>query len=107
MISFDGRTMRLRATYPTAVKKAVLVHEMGHRIAFTLSRSPELDDHRLLFLFLYDVWTDLYGRDFANRMVRIERKARAPYDYDAAWTWALGMSRAERQARLRALQAAS
>jgi hypothetical protein len=59
-------------------------------------------DHRLL-LFLYDVWTDLYGKDFAHRMVAIERRIPDRYNYDAAWTWALAM-REERQARIRALR---
>ena len=104
MTSFDGRTIRLRASSRPAYMKATLVHELGHRLAMTLPRPPELDDHRLLYLFLYDVWTDLYGRDFADRMVAIERRIRAPYDYDAAWAWALSMTREERQARLRALR---
>ncbi len=105
MISFDGRTIRLRASSRPAYMKATLVHELGHRLAMTLPRSPELDDHRLLYLFLYDVWTDLYGQDFADRMVAIERRIGAHYDYDAAWTWALAMTREERQARLRDLHA--
>ncbi len=103
MISFDGRTIRLRASTRPAYMRATLAHEIGHRLALTLPRTPEMDDHRLLYLFLYDVWTDLYGRDFADRMVAIERRIRAPYDYDAAWRWALSMTRAERQARLRDL----
>lgn len=104
MISFDGRIIRLRASTRPAYMKATLVHEIGHRLALTMPRSPEMDDHRLLYLFLYDVWTDLYGQDFADRMVAIERRIRAPYDYDAAWTWALAMTREERQARLRDLR---
>ena len=103
MAAYDGRTIRLRAGYSPAYKKATLVHELGHRLSFLLPRDPELDDHRLLYLFLYDVWTDLYGRDFADRMVAIERRIPGRYDYDAAWTWALAMTREERRARLRAL----
>ena len=105
MTSFDGRSIRLRASYSPAYKRATLVHELGHRLAFALPRSAELDDHRLLYLFLYDVWTDLYGPDFADRMVRIERRIPGDYDYDAAWSWALAMTREERQARLAALRA--
>ena len=105
MTSYDGRTIRLRAGYSPLYKKATLVHELGHRLALALPRSPGLDDHRLLYLFLYDVWTDLYGRDFADRMVRIERRIPGPGDYDAAWSWALAMTREERQARLRAMVA--
>lgn len=103
MTSYDGRTIRLRAGYSTLYKRATLVHELGHRLALTLHGTVGLDDHRLLYLFLYDVWTDLYGRDFADRMVRIERRIPGPGDYDAAWSWALGMSRDQRQARLRSL----
>ncbi|MDQ8754933.1 hypothetical protein RCO27_01710 [Sphingosinicella sp. LHD-64] len=103
MTSYDGQTIRLRAGYSPAYKKATLVHELGHRLALTLPREAGLDDHRLLYLFLYDVWTDLYGQDYADRMVAVERRMRRLYDYDAAWTWALSMTREERQARLRAL----
>jgi hypothetical protein len=105
MSSYDGRTIRLRAGYSPAYKKATLVHEMGHRLALAFQRAGGLDDHRLLYLFLYDAWTDLEGRDFADRMVAIERRIPGGYDYDAAWTWALSMTREQRQARLAALRA--
>ena len=105
MTAYDGRTIYLRAGYSPLYKRATLVHELGHRLSFLFRRTPELDDHRLLYLFLYDAWTDLYGRDFADRMVAIERRIPGGYDYDAAWTWALAMTREERRARLRALRA--
>ena len=105
MTSYDGRTIRLRAGYSPLYKKATMVHELGHLIALALRRPAGLDDHRLLYLFLYDVWTDLYGPEFADRMVRIERRIPGPVDYDAAWTWALAMTREERRERLRALVA--
>jgi hypothetical protein len=104
MTSYDGRLIRLRASYSPDYKKATLVHELGHRLAMTLPRRAGLDDHRLLYLFLYDVWTDLYGRDFADRMVSIERRIPGGYDYDSAWTWAMSQTREERQERLRALR---
>jgi hypothetical protein len=103
MIAFDGSSMRLRASHGPEYKKAVLVHELGHRLALTIPRRRDLDDHRLLYLFLYDVWSDLYGLDFADRMVAAERRSTARYDYDSAWTWALSMSRSERQTRLKAI----
>ena len=104
MMSYDGRSLRLRASYSPDYKRATLVHELGHRLAFLLPRSGGLDDHRLLYLFLYDAWTDLYGRDFAGRMAAIERRIPGTYDYDSAWAWALSMTRAERQARLAELR---
>lgn len=103
MTAFDGRSMRLRAAYTPTYKKSTLVHEMGHRLSFMLPRTPELDDHRLLYLFLYDAWTDLYGQAFADRMARIERRIGPAYA--EAWDWALAMTREERQGRLAALRA--
>ena len=105
MTSLDGRSIRLRAGYSPLYKRATLVHEMGHRLALELPRSGGLDEHRLLYLFLYDVWTDLYGPAFADRMVSIERRIPGGYDYDAAWSWALAMTREQRQARLAELRA--
>jgi hypothetical protein len=104
MASFDGRLIRLRASYSPAYKKATLVHELGHRLALGLRREPGLDDHRLLYLFLHDVWSELYGPAFADRMVEIERRIPGPYDYDAAWSWALKQSAEERRARLGAMR---
>ena len=102
MAAYDGRTIRLRAGYSPAYKKATLVHELGHRLALAFPRAAGLDDHRLLYLFLYDAWTDLYGQGFADRMVAIERRIGPAYE--AAWSWALAMSREQRQARLRVLR---
>ena len=58
MTAYDGRTIRMRAGYRPGVWRATFVHELGHRLALTLSRTVELDDHRLLYLFLYDTLTD-------------------------------------------------
>ena len=100
--SFSGRgslPMRLRASYPFEIKKGTLVHEMGHRMNGQLRRRPrELDEHRLLFLYLYDLWTQLYGKEFADREVAFERTLKGLYDYDAAWTWALAMTPQQRAA---------
>ena len=101
MTAYHGREMRLRASYSPAYKRATLVHEMGHLLALGIPRRAGVDDHRLLYLFLYDVWSDLYGRDFADRMVRIERRIGG--NYAAAWDWTLAMTREERRARLRGL----
>jgi hypothetical protein len=104
MTAFDGRTIRLRASYSPAYKKATLVHELGHSLAAQLRPTAGIDDHHLLYLFLYDAWSDLEGRDFADRMVAIERRIPGGYDYNAAWSWALAMTREQRQRRLQALR---
>jgi hypothetical protein len=95
-----GEPMRLRASYPASVKKGTLVHEFGHRMNSQLKKRPrDLDEHRLLFLYLYDLWENLYGKEFADKEVAWERTLRGVYDYDAAWNWALAMTRDERSAR--------
>ncbi len=104
MTSLDGRTIRLRAGYPINVWRATMTHELGHRLAIMLGRSAGIDDHRALYLFYYDALIELYGAEFADRVVSMERGIPGAYDYDAAWTWALAMTREERQARLRALR---
>lgn len=105
MTALDGRTIRFRAGYSRDFAKATLAHELGHRLALSLPRTSEMDDHRVLYLFLYDAWSELYGREFADRMVEIERGFHSSaYDYDAAWTWALAMTRAQRQSRLKWLR---
>jgi len=104
MTGYGCSAIRLRGTYtgPTAV--GTLIHELGHCLTAQMPRTSGLDDHRLLYLFLYETWTALYGQDFADRMVALERRIPTGFDYDAAWTWALAMTREERKARLRALR---
>ena len=93
--------MYLRASYPADVKKATLVHEHGHRLIAQLRNRPtDLDEHRVLFLFLYDVWESLWGKDFADEHVKIESGRTGLYDYETAWKWALSMSKGQRASRL-------
>ncbi len=96
--------MKMRASYPADVKKATLAHELGHRMNFQIKKRPkELDEHRILFLYLYDVWEKLYGKTFADEQVTIEKGRKGLYDYDSAWKWALSMTKEERAAKFRAL----
>lgn len=98
--SFSGRgsaPMRLRASYQAEEKKGTLVHELGHRMNAQLKVRPaDLDEHRLLFLYLYDLYVDLYGKEFAERQVAFGKTLKGLYDYEGAWNWALAMSREER-----------
>jgi hypothetical protein len=109
--SFSGRgniPIRLRASYPADVKKGTLVHELGHRMNAQLTRRPQdLDEHRLLFLYLYEAWDTLYGKEFADREVAFERTLKGLYDYDAAWTWALAMSEEQRIERFAGVRKAN
>jgi len=96
--------MRFRASYSAENKKGTLIHELGHRMNLNLrSRPADLDEHRLLFLYLYDLYVDLYGKEFADGQVAFGRTLKGRYDYDAAWTWALAMTREERAARFAAI----
>lgn len=95
--------MKLRASYPPDVKKATLIHELGHRLLAGIPKTNEIDEHRILFLVLYDIWEKLYGKDFADRMVEVEKKRRGRYDYESAWKWVLVMSKEERAAKFKAL----
>jgi hypothetical protein len=106
MTAYDGRTIWLKASYPAYYKRATLVHELGHRLSFTMARSPDLDDHRLLYLFLHEAWTRLYGSEFADRMAQAERRIRGRYDYAGAWDWALAMTPEQRRERLVPLRTA-
>ena len=93
--------MHLRASYPAATKKATLVHELGHRLQVGVARPGE-DEHEVLFLWLYDTWIALWGRDFADAQVLVERARRGPYP--KAWDAALALDSASRAERFRALR---
>jgi hypothetical protein len=99
---FEKRPMKMRASYPTDVKKATLMHEIGHRHQSQLrKRLKDIDEHRMLFLWLYEAWVKLYGQAFADDAVKVESARKGLNDYEGAWKWALAMSPAERAAKLR------
>jgi len=92
--------MYLRASYPADEKKATLTHEHGHRLIAQLKIRPAaLDEHRVLFLFLYEVLESLWGRDLADRQVTFDSGLKGLYDYESAWKWALSLSKEERASR--------
>lgn len=96
--------MKLRASYPSDIKKATLIHELGHRLINGIPKTKEIDEHRVLFLVLYDVWENLYGKDFADQAVEVEKGRKGLYDYESAWKWALSMSKEERATKFKALR---
>jgi len=61
------------------------------------SCSPGVEGHPITFLFLYDVWVDLWGREFADAQVKVERARRGVYE--AAWQGVLALSAKERSQR--------
>jgi hypothetical protein len=96
----EGSPMRMRASDPVATRKATLIPELGHRhLAQPRRRPPGVDEHRVLFLFLYDVWEKLEGNGIADAQVAVEKRRRGVYDYEAAWEWVLAQSQEERTKR--------
>jgi len=102
----DSLPMHLNVRYPFGM---TVVHELGHRLSGQIhSRPPEIDEHRLLYLWLYDAWVALYGQRFADAAVQAERgwDSQTPVPFFApAWDWALSMTREQRASLLRALRA--
>lgn len=97
---FRDTPMRLRASHPIDTKKAALMHELGHRLQSPLFRRQD-DEHVPLFLWLYDSWVRLYGKEWADAQVVIEKRRRGPYP--RAWDEVLALSPRERAARWKAV----
>ena len=101
--SFSGRRggppMVLRASYPEPTKRGTLVHELGHRLAADVPFKGE--HHELIFLFVYDVWVDLWGQAFADEQVAVESKRTGLVDYAGIWKQTLAIPGPERARRLR------
>jgi|GEM_PF-691272 len=89
--------MRLRASYPPALKQSTLVHELGHRHLWQLvERLDYLDGHKTLYLILDRVWADVWGEEFAAAQIESESTWLADYDYASAWNWVRALAPAER-----------
>jgi hypothetical protein len=89
--------MGLRASYDVDVKRATLVHELGHRHLWQLTqRLDDLDGHETLYLVLDRVWADVWGEAFAAERIRGESAWHASYDYAAAWARARSLTLDER-----------
>ncbi len=93
---YKERPMVLRASYPLDTKKATLIHELGHRLQSDLFQQGE-DEHRYLYLWIYDVWVNLYGREYANAQVAVEKERGRMYP--AAWDFALSLTSEQRTAK--------
>jgi hypothetical protein len=89
--------MSLRGSYGQDVKRATLVHELGHRHLWQLTeRLEDLDGHETLYLILDRVWAAVWGEEFAAQRVRDESSWLASYDYAGAWTRVRSLDRDER-----------
>ncbi len=89
-----GDAMHLRARYPIDTKKATIIHELGHRLFFGFEDyQKSYDAEQINDLIIYDVWTDLYGKKFADEQILVEKARKGVYDYEFAWNWALSLRR--------------
>jgi hypothetical protein len=67
-----------------------LVHELAHRLVSGLV-PRDVEEHPIIFLFVYDVWVTLWGQQFADEQVIVESRRRGNYDYESAWRDALAL----------------
>jgi hypothetical protein len=101
---YGTRPMRLRGSYPEPTKRATLIHELGHRLQNDLFTREE-DDHPALFLWLYDVWTTLYGAEFAREQLEVESaRTGGRHDYRGMWAAATAMDSSSRARAWRELR---
>ena len=103
--------MKLNVRYPL---RMTLLHELGHRLNRQItnpkdeeSRGVEAaaEEHKILYLYLYDVWVRLYGKSFADNSVETEKKWKSQgfYFIESAWEWVLSMNEQERASKLKEL----
>ena len=97
---FRDIPMQLRASYPEPTKRGTLVHELAHRL-ISERVTKDFEDHPVIFLFVYDVWVELWGKQFADEQVAVESKRRGLYDYESAWKDALKLTAQERAAKFK------
>ena len=95
---YPGWPMRMRADLAPDTKRATLVHELAHRLISPIT-PRRFDDHPIIFLFVYDVWVQLWGKDFADAQVAVESQRTGRYDYAGAWRDALALGADGRKQR--------
>ena len=95
-----GGPLRLRASYAEPVKRATLSHELLHRYVGQVpglgSCYPEI--HDVMAVVLFELWSELWGHDFATEQAQVE-SARSER-YRVSWSRALALSQAERRSEI-------
>lgn len=92
----QSHPLKLRASYTLETKKATLVHELGHILLVDNKIIPSrMSSHQLLYLFLYEVWVNLFGKQFADEQVALEKNRTEKYK--TAWEWALSKTESDRK----------
>ena len=104
-----SRPLQLQSSLQFNIKKGGIVHELCHRILvanrINWGELPEdsfewnIAIHKPVMLILYDIWTELYGEDFAKENVAYEstpQKEEKITPYKVVWDWALAMTKEKR-----------
>lgn len=97
-----SRPLSLRANVPTEIRLGILVHELCHRILAGNKVKIEFEVHKVLNLILYDIWTELYGKKFANKVKEWESNLSQGV-YKKAWEWALSFDKITRASKFKKL----
>lgn len=92
-----GDPLRLRASYAEPIKRATLSHELLHRY---LSQVPGLPScypeiHDIMAVILFELWSELWGEDFAFEQADVE--SMRSQRYRASWAKSLALSQSERK----------
>jgi len=84
----------LRASYPYNIKKSTLVHELIH-ILIPNKIIKEFDEpHNVIYLILFDIWQEIFGKEYAIKSVNFERSLSPRYD--KCWSNVLKLSNRQR-----------
>jgi hypothetical protein len=93
----------MRADLASERRESVLVHELGHRILFRrmiLEERSSLENHKVLFLVLHDVFIKLFGPEKTEEIIEWDKNLPRP-EYKEAWEWALSFSKEERMSEFK------
>jgi hypothetical protein len=92
----QSHPLSLRFDNEDDIKKATLVHELGHRILYKrvkgFGKKSSLISHKFLDLVLYDVLLELFEEDFTNKVINWDRTLGMENGqslYSEAWDFAL------------------
>ncbi len=89
--------LTLLSSYPFEKKQSTLIHELTHKVLprNDAMKQDELENHKVLNLILYEIWTELYGVEFANNAIKGE--VAWSDTYKEAWDWAISLTKDGRQ----------
>ncbi|MDQ2932998.1 MAG: hypothetical protein M3Q80_01300 [bacterium] len=88
----------LRDDYEFERRKSVITHEIGHLLLNRkMKKVSSLEVHKTMYLVLYDIFCNLYGKEYADSTVLLDNEW-SPM-YKEAWEYALSFkTREERKA---------